>query len=149
MCLELRRLSLQTRRVAVKIRYVDYQLPSGYQAPLGNQSKFADCAATLSSCSDSEPDIFPTVEKLFSEIYTRKVGIRHLGITAVRLIPAMRQFGFFDQEKDKHSNLSKGLDKVRRHFGYHAIFYGKTMPIGSKFREVVDGYELRTPSLSL
>ncbi|MCD6163195.1 MAG: DNA polymerase IV [candidate division Zixibacteria bacterium] len=134
-CLELRRLSLQTRRVAVKIRYVDY--------------KFADCAATLSGYSDNEPDIFPTVEKLFSEIYTRKVGIRHLGITAVRLIPAMKQFGFFDHEKNKYSNLSRELDRIRRHFGYHAIFYGKTMPLSGKFREVVDGYELRTPSLSL
>ena len=134
-CLELRRLSLQTRRISVKIRYVDYQ--------------FADMAASLPVYSDSEPEIYPTVEKLFSDIYTRKVGIRHLGITAIRLVPAIRQAGLFDEAKNKHSNLTSGLDKVRRHFGYHAIFYGKTMPLGDKFREVVDGYELRTPSLSL
>lgn len=134
-CLELRRRSLQARRIGVKLRYVDYQ--------------FADDMATLPAYADSEPDIFPAVEKLFCDIFTRKVGIRHLGITATRLAPSMRQFGFFDEAKDKHSNLTTGLDSVRRHFGYHAIFYGKTLPLGDKFREVVDGYELRTPSLSL
>jgi len=134
-CLELRRLSLQTRRVEVKIRYVDYQ--------------FIDQAQTLTTCADSEPEIFPTVMKLFSDLYTRKVGIRHLGITATCLLPSLKQFGFFDQQQERYSNLSMGLDKVRRHFGYHAIFYGKTMPLGDKFREVTDGYELRTPSLSL
>ncbi len=134
-CLELRRLSLQTRRIGVKIRYVDYE--------------FVDQAQTLTAYADSEPEIFPAIMKLFSDLYTRKVGIRHLGITATRLIPSIKQFGFFDQQKEKYSNLNTGLDKVRRNFGYHAIFYGKTMPLGDKFREVVDGYELRTPSLSL
>jgi len=134
-CLELRRRSLQARRIGVKLRYVDYQ--------------FIDDMATLPAYSDSEPDILPAVERLFFDIFTRKVGIRHLGITATRLAPSMRQFGFFDEAKDKHSSLTAGLDSVRRHFGYHAIFYGKTMPLGDKFREVVDGYELRTPSLSL
>lgn len=135
LCLELRRLHLQTRRISVKIRYVDYQ--------------FNDLAISLYSYSDSEPEIFPAAKKLFYDIYTRKVGIRHIGITATRLIPAIRQFGFFDQAKEKHSNLSIGLDKVRRNYGYHAVFFGKTMPLSDKFREVIDGYELRTPSLSL
>jgi DNA polymerase-4 len=134
-CLELRRLGLQTRRISVKIRYVDYQ--------------FAEEAASLKVYADSEPEIFPVVQKLFADIYTRKVGIRHLGITATRLIPSIRQFGFFDQQKDKYTDLSTSLDKVRRNFGYHAIYFGKTMPLGDRFREVIDGYELRTPSLSL
>ena len=134
-CLELRRLSLQSRRIAVKIRYVDYQA--------------GELAQSLKSYIDSEPEVFPVVKKLFYDIYTRKVGIRHLGITATRLIPAIRQFGMFDQARDKFSSLSAGLDKVRRNYGYHAIYFGKTLPLNDKFREVVDGYELRTPSLSL
>jgi DNA polymerase-4 len=134
-CLELRRLSLQTNRIGVKLRYVDYQ--------------FADQALTINAYSDSEPEIFPAVKKIFADIYTRKVGIRHLGITVTRLVPAVKQTGFFDKDKNNYSDLCGGIDKVRRHFGYHAIFRGRTMPLGDKFREVVDGYELRTPSLSL
>lgn len=135
-CLELRRKSLQARRITVKIRYVDFH--------------FNESAASLPGFSDSEPEIFPIVERLFSDIYTRKVGIRHLGVSVTRLVPVMRQWGLFDEaESERYTNLSAGLDHVRQHFGYHAIFYGKTMPLGSKFREVVDGYQLRTPSLSL
>jgi DNA polymerase-4 len=135
LCLELRRLGLQARCISVKIRYVDYQ--------------FNEQAASLHCYSDSEPEIFPVARGLFYDIYTRKVGIRHVGVTATRIIPAIKQYGFFDQAREKHSDLSAGLDKVRRNYGYHAIFFGKTMPLSDKFREVVDGYELRTPSLSL
>lgn len=134
-CLELRHLSLQTRRITVKIRYVDYQ--------------FNELAQSLHSYADNEREVFPVITKIFHDIYTRKVGIRHLGIAATRLIPAIKQFGMFDQVKDKYANLNAGLDKVRRNYGYHAIYFGKTMPLNDKFREVVDGYELRTPSLSL
>ncbi|OQX90824.1 MAG: hypothetical protein B6D58_09395 [candidate division Zixibacteria bacterium 4484_95] len=135
-CLELRRKSLQARHIAVKIRYVDFQ--------------FNESAISLAYPSDSEPEIFPIVEKLFSDMYKCKVGIRHLGVNVTRLVPAIRQWGLFDGTGSiKYTNLSAGLDRVRQHFGYHAIFYGKTMPLGSKFREVIDGYRLRTPSLSL
>lgn len=134
-CLELRRLQIQTRRLAVRIRYVDYESN--------------ELAVSLNTYADSEREIFPVIKKLFYDIYTRKVGVRYVGITASRLIPAMKQYGFFDQDKDKFSNLNAGLDKLRRNYGYHAIYFGKTMPLNDKFREVVDGYELRTPSLSL
>ncbi len=134
-CLELRRMKIQTRRISVKIRYVDYEQN--------------ELAATLKSYADSEREIFQTAKKLFDDIYTRKVGIRHVGITATRLVPAVKQFGFFDQEKDKYAGLNAGLDKLRRNYGYHAVYFGRTMPLSDKFREVTDGYELRTPSLSL
>jgi DNA polymerase-4 len=133
-CLELRRKALQARRISVKIRYVDFQ--------------FAESVVSLPNFSNSEPAMFATVERLFSDICTRKVGVRHLGVSVTRLIPAVRQAGLFN-ETEKYENLSAGLDRVRHYFGYHAIFYGKTMPLGGRFREVVDGYQLRTPSLSL
>jgi DNA polymerase-4 len=131
-CQKLRELGLVAGRIAVKLRYVDY---AG-----------ADDARTLAFPSNSEGDINPAVNALFDKIYTRKVGVRHLGVTAINLLPAFRQIRLFASEKP--FDLARGLDKVRAHLGYHAIYTGRTMCLGDKFREVVDGYELRTPSLS-
>jgi hypothetical protein len=51
-------------------------------------------------------------------------------------------------ENEKSFDLARSLDKVRSGLGYHSVFTGRTMPLKENFREVVDGYELRTPSLS-
>jgi DNA polymerase-4 len=131
-CQKLRELNLVAGRVAVKLRYVDY---SG-----------VDDIRTLDFPSNAEGDIHPVVTALFDKIYTRKTGVRHLGITAVNLTPAFRQIQLFASEKP--FDLARGLDKVRAGLGYHAIYTGRTMRLSDKFREVVDGYELRTPSLS-
>jgi hypothetical protein len=121
-----------TGRIGVKLRYVDYSS--------------ADDARTLNFPSNAEGEIHAAVIALFDKIYTRKVGVRHLGVTAMSLSPAFRQVTLFASEKP--FNLARSLDKVRSGFGYHAIYTGRTQRLGKNFREVVDGYELRTPSLS-
>jgi DNA polymerase-4 len=131
-CRKLREHKLVAGRIAVKLRYVDYS--------------FSDDARTMRFPSNSEGEIYPYVTALFDKIYTRKVGVRHLGISAMNLSPAFRQIRFFEDEKP--FNLARSLDKARAGLGYHAVFTGRTMPLGKNFREVVDGYELRTPSLS-
>lgn len=131
-CQTLRERELVAGRIAVKLRYVDYSS--------------SDDARTMRSPSDSEGEIYPYVTALFDKIYTRKVGVRHLGITAMSLSPAFRQIRFFEDERP--FDLARSLDKVRAGLGYHAVFTGRTMPLGGKFREVADGYELRTSSLS-
>ena len=131
-CQKLRELNLVAGRVAVKLRYVDYSS--------------VDDVRTLDFPSNSEGDIHPYVTALFDKIYTRKTGVRHLGITAANPTPAFRQIQLFTSEKS--FDLARGLDKVRAHLGYHPIYTGRTVRLGDKFREVVDGYELRTPSLS-
>jgi DNA polymerase-4 len=131
-CQKLREQNLVAGRVGVKLRYVDY---SG-----------ANDIKTLDFPSSSEGDIQPYVNALFDKIYTRKVGVRHLGVSAASLSPAFRQIRLFASEKP--FDLARGMDKVRAALGYHAIYTGRTMKLSDKFREVVDGYELRTPSLS-
>ncbi len=131
-CQKLRERELVAGRVAVKLRYVDYSS--------------SDDTGTMRSPSDSEGEIYAYITALFNRIYSRKVGVRHLGITAMNLSPAFRQIKFFEDERP--FDLARSLDKVRAGLGYHAIFTGRTMPLGENFREVVDGYELRTPSLS-
>jgi DNA polymerase-4 len=131
-CQKLREMKLVAGRIAVKLRYVDYSQ--------------VDDVRTLDFPSNSEGDIHPYVMALFDKIYTRKIGVRHLGVSAVNLSPAFRQIRLFASEKP--FDLARGLDKVRAGLGYHAIYTGRTMRLDGKFREVVDGYELRTPSLS-
>jgi DNA polymerase-4 len=131
-CHKLRERQLVTGRITVKLRYVDYSS--------------SDDTRTMRFPSDSEGDIYPYVTALFDKIYTRKVGVRHLGISAASLSPSFRQTRFFEDQRP--FDLARSLDKVRAGLGYHAVFSGRTMPLGENFREVVDGYELRTPSLS-
>ena len=131
-CQKLRELDMVAGRIGIKLRYVDYSS--------------ADDFKTLRFPSNAEGEIHPYVTTLFDQLYTRKIGVRHLGVTAVKLSPAFRQIRLFESEKAY--DLAKGLDKVRASLGYHAVFTGRTLPLGDKFREVVDGYELRTPSLS-
>ena len=131
-CQKLRELDLVAGRIDVKLRYVDYSL--------------TDDARTLDFPSNAEGEIHPYIIALFESIYTRKTGVRHLGVTAMSLSPAFRQIALFGTEKP--FDLACGLDKVRAALGYHAIYTGRTMKMKDNFREVTDGYELRTPSLS-
>lgn len=131
-CLKLRELDLVAGRIGVKLRYVDFSS--------------VDDARTMRFPSNTEGEIHPYVRNLFEKIYTRKTGVRHLGITVMSLSPAFRQIKLFESEKS--FDLAQSLDKVRSGLGYHSVFTGRTMPLKDKFREVVDGYELRTPSLS-
>ena len=131
-CQELRKLELVSGRISVKLRYVDYSSN--------------DDVKTMSFPSNAEGEIHPYVKNLFEKIYTRKIGVRHLGITAMNLSPAFRQIKLFESERSY--DLSLGLDKIRAGLGYHSVFSGRTMALKKNFREVVDGYELRTPSLS-
>jgi len=131
-CQKLRELDLVAGRIGVKLRYVDYTSTDDFK--------------TLEFPSNAEGEIHSYVTALFDQLYTRKVGVRHLGVTATKLSPAFRQIKMFESERPY--DLAKGLDKVRASLGYHAVFTGRTMSLADKFREVVDGYELRTPSLS-
>ncbi len=131
-CQKLRELELVAGRISVKLRYVDYSS--------------VDDAHTMRFPTSAEGEIHSYILDLFDKIYTRKTGVRHLGITAMSLSPAFRQIKLFENEKS--FDLARGLDKVRAGLGYHAVYTGRTLPLGKNFREVVDGYELRTPSLS-
>ena len=131
-CQKLREQNQVTGRISVKLRYVDYSS--------------TDDARTLPFPSNAEGEIHPAVSALFEKIYTRKIGVRHLGITAMKLSPAFRQIRLFADERP--FDLARSLDQVRSKLGYHAIYTGRTQRLGDNFREVVDGYELRTPSLS-
>ena len=131
-CQKLREQNQVTGRIGVKLRYVDYSS--------------TDDARTLSFPSNAEGEIHAAVKTLFEKLYTRKVGVRHLGVTALKLSPAFRQIRLFANEKS--FDLANSLDQVRSKLGYHAIYTGRTQRLGDNFREVVDGYELRTPSLS-
>jgi DNA polymerase IV len=131
-CQKLRELALVSARIGVKLRYVDYSS--------------VDDARTMNFPTNSEGEIHSYVNALFEKLYTRKTGVRHLGITAMNLSPAFRQIRLFDSERS--FDLAQSLDKVRSSLGYHAIYTGRTIRLGDSFREVVDGYELRTPSLS-
>ena len=131
-CQKLRELDMVSGRIGVKLRYVDYSS--------------ADDVRTLDFPSNAEGEIHPYVIDLFESIYTRKTGVRHLGVSAINLSPAFRQIALFGTERP--FDLARGLDKVRSALGYHAIYTGRTMNLKDNFREVVDGYELRTPSLS-
>ncbi len=133
-CLELRRRRLMTRRLGLKLRQVDFTA--------------AETAVTLSRPTDSEAEMSPYLGRLFDDLYPGRQGIRHIGVVVSSLLPAAYQSDLFGYGK-RARDLSLSLDRLRSRHGYHAVYYGRTLRLKEKFREVVDGYELRTPSLSL
>jgi len=133
-CLELRKRHLQARRLGLKLRQVDFAA--------------AETAVMMGQPTDSEAEMAPYLRRLFDNLYPGRRGIRHIGVVVSGLLPAVYQGDLFSYGK-RARDLSRSLDCLRSRHGYHAVYYGRTMRLKGKFREVVDGYELRTPSLSL
>ncbi len=133
-CLDLRQRHLLARRLGLKLRHVDFAA--------------VETAVTMGRASARETDIWPYLRRLFDDSYSGRVGIRHVGVVVSGLLPGAYQNDLFSFGK-KAQDLSVSLDRLRSRHGYHAVYYGRTLQLKEKFREVIDGYELRTPSLSL
>ena len=61
--------------------------------------------------------------------WTRRVRIRHLGLTCDRLTYPPAQMELFAKDKDeekKRSTLIAALDKIRFRFGSNAVHMGRT-----------------------
>ncbi len=131
---KLRHLSRRAASVEIKFRYADFKTVNG--------------ATRISPPSAAEPAIFPLVETMFRRLFTRRVGIRLVGVTLSNLKHHADNESFILDAAEKERRLLAGLDAVRHKSGFFALMTGRTWALSEHYSRGDTGYELRTPGLS-
>lgn len=131
---KLRRLSKQAAAVRIKFRYADFQTIEGTHR--------------ITPASNNENIIFPKIEKMFRSLFTRRVGLRLVGVTLYNLKSYADNESFFNDRAEKDKRLLKGLDSVRSRTGFFSLMTGRTFSLSQRYNKGDNGYELRTPGLS-
>ncbi len=131
---KLRTLSKKAATVKIKFRYADFQT--------------VEAAGRVSPVSNDENQIFPTVEHMFRRTFTRRQGIRLVGVTLAGLKNYIDSETFLNDRIEKDRKLLKGIDFARSKAGFFALTTGRTLSLSERYKKNDTGYELRTPSLS-
>lgn len=134
--LSLRLLGLETRTVEVNVRYEDFQSNSAQRS--------------LPRYTRLDGDIYETALELLHRIDTRRVNLRHLGMTLSGFSTHhATQLGLFDPQGEiQRVQLQETIDEVRRKFGHQSLVIGKSLNLLGKLEEESYGFVLRTPSLT-
>lgn len=130
----LRRLDRQCRTITMKIRYGDFE----------GSAK----SRTLSSPTDDTALLFREFLNLYTQIHTRKVALRLIGITVSHFVSTSRQQDLLDRDAEKREYVNSGIDRIRAKYGFNSIDYGDTMQLRQCYAEDEEGLILKTPSLS-
>jgi len=133
-CIKERELGKKCNQLSIKLRYTG-------EKPLV-------ISKTLPFYFNNEESFFPYALKLLERIHTRRLAINLVGVTLSGFKDAPKQEELFGSPLQKKDNLVKAIDKLRSSFGYHSLYFGKTMILSENYQRLETGYELRTPSLS-
>jgi DNA polymerase-4 len=133
-CRKIRGLSKKSASIKIKFRYTDFKTVEG--------------AARISPVSHDENFIFPIIETIFRRLFTRRVGIRLVGVTLGNLRNYAELDSFLDDRTEKNRRLLKSLDSARGKEGFFAVTTGRTLSLSTRYKRADNGYELRTPGLS-
>ncbi|MBN2226363.1 MAG: DNA polymerase IV [candidate division Zixibacteria bacterium] len=131
---KLRTLYKTAATVKIKFRYADFKTVEG--------------ATRIHPMSNDEGDIFPAVERMFTRLFTRRVGIRLVGVTLFGLHNYRDNESFLNDRIEKNRRLRRGLDYVRAREGFFSLMTGRTWALDQRYKRGDTGYELRTPGLS-
>jgi len=131
---KLRALNKKAGSIRIKFRYADFQTIEG--------------TTRLTPPSSSETGIFPQVEMMFNRLFTRRVGIRLVGVVLANLKNYAGNESFLNDRIEKEKRLLRGLDYARGKAGFFSLMTGRTFALTPLYSRGDTGYELRTPSLS-
>lgn len=131
---KLRTLSKKSTTVRIKFRYADFQT--------------IEAAGRINPASNDQNSIFPVVRSMFLRTFTRRQGIRLVGVTLAGLKNYIDNQTFLDDRIEKGRRLLQGLDYARQKAGFFAVTTGRTFSLSSRYKRGDTGYELRTPGLS-
>ncbi len=109
---DLRRRNLLARTVTFTLRYADFV----------TTAKSAHC-----DYSNADHVLYRVAERCFETLYTRRVRVRLVGISASDLIEDYGQLFLFREDGEKYDRLYRGLDEVRARFGKYAVTYGSVL----------------------
>jgi DNA polymerase-4 len=130
----LREYGKQANTAEVRLRYVDHF--SAHQS------------VRLMHPTNDERELLAAAKELFSKLFTRRVAIRHVGVSVANLDVDRRQNELFDTDANRRWYLNREVDKVRGRYGWNAVFYGKGLELREHYAAKKNGLVLSTPCLS-
>ncbi|MFH1194713.1 MAG: DNA polymerase IV [bacterium] len=108
-CQSLRNRNWQTSTVSIKLRYSDFNTLT---------------RAKTIKATDDDKTIFDTAVKLFRTAYTRRVGIRLIGIHLTNFCEYGEQEILFEDSESKRKKMFHSITKIRDKYGYSSIKFG-------------------------
>jgi nucleotidyltransferase/DNA polymerase involved in DNA repair len=134
-CRQLRAGGLLARTVGVKVRYADF--------------KTEGRSRSLPTFSDHDDDFWPVAADLFDKAYTRRVGVRLVGVALSHFAPSGRQLDLFAEDRyARRARLYSSIDNVRRRFGFSVMATGRAIELLETHERDANGFRLRTACLS-
>jgi DNA polymerase IV len=124
----------QAHTVGVRVRYVDHY--SAHQT------------VRLARATNDERALLGASKELFAKLFTRRVAIRHVGVSVTNLDADRRQNELFDVDANRRWYLNREVDRVRGRYGWNAVFYGKGLELREHYATKENGLVLSTPCLS-
>jgi DNA polymerase-4 len=97
--------------ITLKLRYTDFVTVT--------RSK------TLKTSTDSDDIIYSTILRLFKAEYTRRVGVRLLGISLSNLHEYIEHDTIFEDIELMKKKMYRAVSKIRDKFGFESIMVGK------------------------
>jgi DNA polymerase IV len=107
----LRKEDWQTSTISIKLRYSDFSTITR--------------AKTLSEPTDDDKIIYAAALQLFRNAYTRRVGVRLIGVHLSKLDRLCQQEVLFEDEEVVRKKMLHAVMKIRDKFGYNSIQIGK------------------------
>jgi DNA polymerase IV len=111
-CSRLRKKSLKSKCLTVKVKYSDFTV---------NQKSH-----TTQKYSNLEIDFYSDCITLLNMLFRRNKKIRLVGVKFSELIEDSSYQEEIFTDEDKYSNLMTNIDKLRKKYKYDAITFGKT-----------------------
>lgn len=132
----MRELGLKCRKVRAHLRYSDFAGDAAIQ--------------TLPRPTTVDTAIYAAARELLDRLYTRRVSLRHVGVTLSDFSTARRQqLEIFEKVRDeKREQLYACMDGLRRRFGHAIIVDGDSLGLLGRLKRDPHGYVLRTPCLT-
>jgi len=110
-CQLLRNENWQTSTVSIKLRYTDFVTITR--------------AKTIEP-TDDDKVVFEVAKELFEKSYTRRVGIRLIGVHLSKLNHYTEQCILFEDDETIRKRMLRAVMKIRDKYGFDSIWIGKT-----------------------
>ena len=131
-----RDLGIECGRLNLRIRYADFAS--------------ANRTRTLPEPTSRDKELFETAAEILDRLFTRRVGLRHIGVTLSRFsLQQDHQASLFDAPRDERApRLYAAMDELRRRFGHAILIAGESVDLMNDLKRDSYGYVLRTPCLT-
>jgi len=134
-CRQLREVGLLARTVTVKVRYADFRTESR--------------SRRLPTFSDHDDDFWPVAVALFHKAYTRRVGLRLVGVALSHFAPSGRQMDLLAEGAyERRTRYYRSIDRIRKQFGFSVLATGRAIELLETHERDAHGFKLRTACLS-